>query len=103
VALFAFGFGDPFSLTFGDLDSSAGDISGVSVVTFGVSGIEASDLSFTAHSVTIDVSNSGQWDPGDNAIISLTFANAPVPMPPTVVLLAFAVAGLGAGRIWRRR
>ena len=87
--------------TFGSLDSSAGDIVGASLLTSGLSGIDTSDLSFTAHSVSLDIN--GIWNAGGSATISLAFANAAVPEPSTLVLLASAVAGLGAVRAWKRR
>lgn len=87
--------------TFGSLDSSAGDIVGVNLVTSRVSGVDLSDLSFTAHSVSLDIN--GIWNDGGSATISLAFANAAVPEPSALVLLASAVAGLGAVRAWKRR
>jgi len=90
--------------TFGDLDSSAGDIVGVSVTTAGgVTGIVASDVTFTADSVFIDTRDS-QWPVAGMAIISLTFDNvAVVPAPATLFLLGSVVASLGTVRMWRRQ
>jgi len=65
--------------TFGSLDSSAGDIVGVSLATSSVAGVDSSDLSFTAHSVSIDIN--GIWNAGGSAVISLTFANSPCSSP----------------------
>jgi hypothetical protein len=92
------------AVTFGDLDSSAGDIVDVSVATVGaIPGIDESDVSFTAHSVTIDLSQS-QWEPESSVFISLTFAPAAaVPVPATLLLLASAVVSFGAVRVSRPR
>lgn len=92
-----------FFPSFGDLDSSLGDLVGVSVTTSaGVIGIDASDLSFTADSVTIALDGS-RWPEGSTATISLIFAAAAVPVPATLLLVGSAGAGLGAVRVWRRR
>ena len=96
-------------LTFGSLDSSLGDVVGVSLTTTGlITGIDASDLSFTAHSVTLDLNGNNFWanppdSPVASAVISLLFADAAaVPGPATLLLLASAITGLGAVRAWRR-
>ena len=95
----AINFGPGVAATFGDLDSSLGDIVGVNVTTSGLSGIDASDLAFTAQSVTIDLSNSN-WPSGGSAAISLLFGNAAaVPLPATLVLVGAGLVGVGA---WRR-
>jgi hypothetical protein len=94
-----------FVQTLGDLDSSAGNIVGVQLVTVGElveQTLFASAVSFTAHSVSINLDGSA-WATGETATISLTFANASVPVPATLVLLASAVASLGAVRTCRRR
>ena len=93
----------PTPMIFGDLDSSAGDIVGVSIAALsGVIGIDTGDLSFTAHSVSINPS--GAWQPGSTAVISLLFENATaVAAPATLLLVGSAGAGLGAARAWRRR
>jgi hypothetical protein len=95
------------TLILGDLDSSAGDIVGRSLSTSGgLSGLTLSDISFTAHSVVIDLGGTGWADtptPG-TAVISLIFENsAAVPVPGPFVLLIAAVAGMGVVRAWRRR
>ena len=43
--------------TFGDLDSSAGDVVGASVVTSDIFGLDNSSLSITAHSIVIDLTD----------------------------------------------
>jgi hypothetical protein len=94
-----------FVTTFGDLDSSAGDIVGFQLVTGGElveQTLFASAVSFTAHSVSINLDGSA-WAPGETATISLTFANASVPVPATLLLLSSVVAGLATVRTWRRR
>ena len=95
------------TMTLGDLDSSAGDIVGVSLATSGaVTNLALSDISFTAHSVVIDLGGTLWQDtptPG-TAVISLIFENsAAVPVPASFVLLISAVAGMGVVRAWRRR
>lgn len=94
--------GEEWTMIFGDLDSSAGDIVGVGLVTSGgVVGLDASDVSFTAHSVTINPNHTDLWDLGDTAVISLIFENAaPVAAPTTLLLVAAGLVGVGA---WRRR
>jgi hypothetical protein len=98
------GFGSAgLHAVFGDLDSSLGDIVDVSVSVNGAFGIDASDVGFTADSVTINLDNS-LWTVGDNVVISLIFENAAtVPVPTTLFLLGSVVTGLGAVRAWRRR
>ena len=90
-----------FFPSFGDLDSSLGDLVGVSVTTSaGVIGIDASDLSFTADSVTIALDGS-RWPDGSTATISLIFGTpTAVAAPATLLLVGVALVGVGA---WRRR
>jgi hypothetical protein len=75
------------------LDFPAGEIEDFSLVTLGVAGLNASDITLTAHSVGIDF-NGTQWRPGDFAEITLQVNHA-VPEPTTLLLLGLGLAGLG--------
>ena len=80
-------------------DDSGGDIVGIAnFAPTGTTGVTASDVSFTAHSVSFNFSNSG-WV--DTASASFDLVIGRVPEPMSLALLATGLAALGFTR--RRR
>ena len=94
--------GGGISLALGSLDDdSGGNIVGIAnFATSNTTGISASDVSFTAHSVTFDLSNS-TFD--GSASFDLVIARpAAAPEPAPLALLAVGLAALGAIRRRKR-
>ena len=96
------------TLSFTDLDSSAGDIVGVDLAISGiVNNFTVGDISFTAHSIVMDLvgtSWANERGSAGTAVITLLFADsAAVPVPATLVTLVAGAVIVGAVRAWRRR
>jgi hypothetical protein len=90
------------AFTLASLDDSAGDIVGIAnFTTSGTTGIDASDITFTAHAVRFNVDDSA-WTEGRNSFarFDLVVRGAAVAEPATLALLSI---GLGAFGITRRR
>ena len=85
-------------LTLGSLDDPAGDIIGIANFTTALTtGIAASDVSFTADSVSFTFTNSG-WQSGSVAAFDVVFTGAAVPEPSSLGLIGLAVGLLGVIR-----
>ena len=87
----------PITLIFGSLDDSTGDIVGVAnFTTTNTSGISASDVSFTEHSVTFQLGSSIWAASGGTASFDLVTSPSQVVTEPTsATLLGIAVGVLG--------
>ncbi len=87
----------PITLIFGSLDDSTGDIVGVAnFTTTDTSGISASDVSFTEHSVTFQLGSSIWAASGGTASFDLVTSPSQVVTEPTsATLLGIAVGVLG--------
>src|SRR5450432_2091319 len=84
---FITGFGASRSLTLASLDDSLGDILGIAnFATAGTHGVTESDISFTAHSITFDLSNDS-WNnelaSPATASFDLVVGTTSVPEPAT--------------------
>ena len=83
-------------------DTSQGAVIGFTFDFSDVGTFTASNVSFTADSLSLDLTNTGLWTVGQDAQITLLFANEgdpeptpSVPEPSTVMLLAAGLAGAG--------
>ena len=97
-----FGFGNFLTLSsLNWVNDPTGIITGLTLTNNGVSGLSASNLSFTDNSVTVDLGSTG-WGPADNILVDLqTFHPAAVPAPSAMLLMGSGLVGLIAWR-WRK-
>ena len=86
------------AFTFASLYGSGTKITGVTLVGTTITGFDATRLSFTDHSVTVDMNGVGLQGPTSS--FQLSIQTAPVPEPATVALL---LGGLGLLALRRRR
>lgn len=86
-----------------DLDwlNSLDKITGFSLEVFGAEGLTASDITFNAHSVSVNL-NETFWKPGDFAAISLETDRTAVPEPSSTLGLLI-VGGIGVGSMALKR
>jgi hypothetical protein len=98
-SLSSFTFGANGTITIGDIDDSGGNIVGITSVSAsaGISGIDASDISFTAHTVSFNLANS-VWTSNQGLTVQLAVRPAAVPEPGSLALVALALAGIGFSR-----
>jgi hypothetical protein len=98
-SLSSFTFGANGTITIGDIDDSGGNIVGITSVSAsaGISGIDASDISFTAHTVSFNLANSA-WTANQGLTVQLAVRPAAVPEPGSLALVAIALAGIGFSR-----
>jgi hypothetical protein len=109
VTLFSGGFSLSQSgavLQLGSLDDSAGDIVGIAnFITTGTTGIDASDVAFTAHTATLNLDESA-WTNGNEAVarfdLIVRSAAAAVDEPGSVATIGIALAALGLSRRRKR-
>ena len=87
-------------VTFGDLDwvGLNGMIVGFSLTTGGTTGLVASDVTFTDHSLSIDLDNGAQYDPDAFINIDLDVVHTPIPEPATMGLFLAGLAAFGTRR-----
>lgn len=98
----AIGFGIGEAITLASLDDSAGDIVGISnFTTVGTTGIAASDVSFTAHSITFDIGGSF-WALNAFASFDLVVRPSGVAEPGSLALLGLGAVGLALARRRKR-
>ena len=84
---------------FTDLNGTIASITGVTLLGFdaGATGFDASDISFTADSVTLRLAST-RWSDVAHARLQIDFAPAAVPEPPGIALVALALLGIRASQ-----
>ncbi len=94
-----FGLGANELLTLSSLDAGGAIIGIANFSSSLVTNIDASDVTFTSDSVTINIDSGAFWSPGSS--LSFDLVIQAVPEPGTLGALLIGLAGLGAAR--RRR
>jgi hypothetical protein len=78
-------------------NTSQGAVIGATLTSSDEGTFTQSDVSFTADTLLLDLTSTGPWSPGEDALITLLFAQEPgpgVPEPSTLLLLVAALSGL---------
>lgn len=96
------GHGATQNLSFSDVNLTIAEFVAFNLIsTSGVTGIDQSDLGFTADSISMSLGSGSSWDHGGSFTAQILFGGREVPLPASLPLF---LAGLGAlGWVRRKR